>query len=151
MLLSHLRLAETLGQAGLDLVGPALQTPDLQTIARPEPVLEVLDGAETLELTIDHDPQPGAQSLALLHAVGGQHHGLPCPHHLQHGVPQEPPGPGVHPGGRLVQEHDGGVTHQSYRGRQFPLVAPGVSSSTTEVSQCFSLICTTIIVFQIVH
>ena len=97
MFLSQLCLAQTLRQAGLHLGRPALQTPHHQAVAGPEPRLQVLDGAETFELAVDHDAQPRAESLALLHAVGGEHHRLPTPHHLQHGVPEEPPRPGVHP------------------------------------------------------
>ena len=103
--------------------------------AEGELVLQVAHRPEALELPVDHDGEPGAERLALLHAVGGQHHGLPASHHLQHGVPQEPPGPGVHPGGRLVQEDNGGVPNQSYGRRQLPLVPTGVRSSTAIMSQ----------------
>ena len=124
MLLLQLHPAQALPHSHLHLLGVARQAPDGQAVPGPEPVLQVLDGAQTLELTIDHDAQPRAEGLALLHAVGGQHHRLPAPHHLQDGVPQEPPGPGVHPTGGLVQEHDGGIADQSYGGGQLPLVPP---------------------------
>lgn len=42
------------------------------------------------------------------------------------GVPQQPPGHGVHPGGRLVQEDDRRPTNQSHSGAQLSLVPAAV-------------------------
>jgi len=40
-----------------------------ETVALCEFTLEVLNSAETLELTIDHDSETGAEGLTLLHTV----------------------------------------------------------------------------------
>lgn len=48
------------------------------------------------------------------------------------GVPQQPPGHGVHPGGRLVQEDDGRPTNQSHPGAQLSLVPAAVHKKVKE-------------------
>ena len=53
---------------GVDLpvvVGAA--DPQQHGVPVPKAGLEVLDAAQTLKATVDHDGEPGAQSLALLH------------------------------------------------------------------------------------
>lgn len=42
--------------------------------AAAKPVLDVLQGAQTPELTLHHDGQTGAKSLALLHTVRGENY-----------------------------------------------------------------------------
>ena len=62
----------------------------------------MLRRAQTLEPSVDHDAQPGAESLTLLHAVGREDHGLPAPDHLQNAIPQETTRARIHAGGRFV-------------------------------------------------
>ena len=46
---------------------------NLDGVAAPEDSLEVLGGADTTEPTANHDTQPVAHSLTLLHAVGREY------------------------------------------------------------------------------
>ena len=42
---------------------------DRHRVSVAEPILEMLGAAETLEVSVDHDGEPRAQHLALLHAM----------------------------------------------------------------------------------
>ena len=93
-----------------------------------ELVLQVSDGPEALELTVDHDGEPGAEGLALLHAVAGQDDALPGRLDLLYDPPEVPPRHGVHPSAGLVQEDDGGVANQRHRHVQLTFVSPAVGA-----------------------
>ena len=62
-------------------------TPQSQRVPGPEPVLQMLRGADALEPPVDHDAHACAEGLALLHRVGGEHDGLAAADHLQDAVP----------------------------------------------------------------
>lgn len=58
--------------------------------------------------------------------VGRDDDGLPRLSGASNGVPQQPPGDGIHASGRLIQEDDGRPTNQSYAGAQLSLVPAAV-------------------------
>lgn len=62
----------------------------------------MLGGPDALEPPVDHDAHAGAERLALLHGVGGEHNGLAAADHLEDAVPQEAARAGVHARRRLV-------------------------------------------------
>ena len=76
----------------------------LQAVAIAIPALQLLRGAQAAEGAVDHDAHPGAQRLALRHAVRGEEHRLASTHHTPYHRPQELAGAGVHSGGGLVLE-----------------------------------------------
>lgn len=55
--------------------------------------------------------------------MGGEDDGFAALPRPRHGVPEQTPGHGVHAGGGLVQEDDGGAADQGDAGAQLPLVA----------------------------
>ena len=72
-----------------------------------EPAFKVLGRAEAAQPAADHNAHPGAEGLALLHAVGREHDGAvfvllrdPVDH-----IPHEPPGDRIHPGRGLIQKY----------------------------------------------
>ena len=93
-----------------------------------ELVLQVGHRPEALELTVDHYGEPGAQGLALLHAVAGQDDALPGRLDLLYDLPEVPPGHRVHPGAGLVQEDHRGVAHQGHGHVQFAFVSSAVGA-----------------------
>ena len=94
----------------------------------------------------------GAEGLALLHAVWGEHHALARPDHLEDAVPEEPPRPRVHAAGGLVlnikwslrgnlesvtnQENNWRISNKGYCSWQFSLVATRISSRTSANRKC---------------
>eukprot|EP00976_Prorocentrum_cordatum_P008040 159986-Prorocentrum_minimum.AAC.1 len=77
---------------------------EAQRVPPPESALQVLRGPQAPGSPGNHDAQLGAQRLALLHGVRGEHHRPPRECGGDH-VPQVPPRLGVHAGGGLVQEY----------------------------------------------
>mmetsp|Transcript_12932 Transcript_12932/g.35473 ORF Transcript_12932/g.35473 Transcript_12932/m.35473 type:complete len:258 (-) Transcript_12932:5318-6091(-) len=82
------------GESGLE--------PDVHGVPFAEPVLQVLQGPEALELPADHDPDAVAQRLAFLHRVRREHDG-PTLGTRGDDVPHEPTRLWIHAGGRLVE------------------------------------------------
>ena len=76
----------------------------LQPVAIAILALQLLRSAQAAEGAVDHDAHPGAQRLALRHAVGGEQHRLARTHHTPDHRPQELAGAGVHSGGRFILE-----------------------------------------------
>ena len=111
--------------AGLLPVHPQLEV-DREPLG--ELVLEMWHGAEALELSVHHDAEPVTQCLALLHAVGGEHHGLPVSLDPLDDGPQVPSCHGVHPSAGLVQEDDWGLPDQGHGNVELPLVAAAVAA-----------------------
>ena len=55
-----------------------------------------------------------------------QNYAAPLVADLAQGFPEQSFGDGVHACGWLIQEHDGGVTNQSYGGAQLALITSAV-------------------------
>mmetsp|Transcript_6995 Transcript_6995/g.28977 ORF Transcript_6995/g.28977 Transcript_6995/m.28977 type:complete len:362 (-) Transcript_6995:4912-5997(-) len=118
---------DTLGDDGVvDDSREARLKPHVHRVPLGEPVLEVLQRAEALELAADHDADPVAQRLALLHAVRRQDDGAPL-RARGDDVPHKATSLGVHPGRGLVQEHHRGLADERDGHRELALVSPGVS------------------------
>lgn len=84
--------------------------PQLQAVAIAVLALQLLGSAEAAEGAVDHDAHPGAQRLALRHAVRGEEHRLASTDHAPYHRPQELAGTGVHSGGGLVLGRTGWST-----------------------------------------
>mmetsp|Transcript_16754 Transcript_16754/g.57189 ORF Transcript_16754/g.57189 Transcript_16754/m.57189 type:complete len:745 (-) Transcript_16754:3551-5785(-) len=132
----HLRLLRLhhrgVGQLGR---GPLLQLgqrirldADLHVVPAAVLVLEVLHGAEAAEAALHHDAQVVAQRLALLHGVGRKHDGAAL-QRAADDVPHEAARLRVHARGGLVEQDDGGVTHERDGHGQLPLVAAAVAAA----------------------
>lgn len=83
----------------------------------------MLCAAETGEPAVDHDGESGAQRLALLHAVRGEHDGAALPDGPQNALPQKAARGRVHAARRLVQENERRVADQRDCCRQLSFVA----------------------------
>jgi len=97
----------------------------------PKLFLQVGARSKALELSIDHDGQPVAQRLILLHAVAGQHHGLTVSLDSSYDGPEVPPGHRIHSCTWLVKKHKRRLTHQGHGHIQFSLIPSTVAAGLT--------------------
>mmetsp|Transcript_23243 Transcript_23243/g.68725 ORF Transcript_23243/g.68725 Transcript_23243/m.68725 type:complete len:214 (-) Transcript_23243:2003-2644(-) len=108
---------------------PALHL-DLKALAVPG--LETLGGSEAAEFTPGHDPDEGAEGLALLHGMGGEDDGgavlgelaRGADDHVADDAPEVTACDGVHASAGLVQEHNLGLPDRGARHAQLPLHPP---------------------------
>ena len=124
LLLQH-RARQLLGDKVLHLLADSRLDFELEAVALAELVLEVLDGAEAVELPAHHDADTCAKRLALLHRVGGERHALVVRRVLD-GVPHLAARDGVHAGRRLVEENDLRAADEGDGERELALRAPAV-------------------------
>ena len=99
-------------------------------------VLEVLYATKTLEWSIDHDGQPRAQSLALLHAVRGEDNAPSLLNNASQHIPEVAPCGGIHASGGLVQQNNRRITNKSNGCAQLTLVTTTVGNN---ISRSISL------------
>lgn len=75
-------------------------------VAELEVALQLLDGADAVQVPVVHDRQPIAEELALVHAVRGEHDVLVLALALLDAGPHEATRRRIDAGRRLVEEHD---------------------------------------------
>ena len=89
----------------------------------------MLYATKALKGSVDHDGQPRAQSLTLLHAVRGEDNAPSLLNNASQYVPEVAPCGGVHASGGLVQQNNGRITNKSYGCAQLTLVTTTVGKN----------------------
>ena len=82
----------------------------------------MLDTSKALEGSVDHDGEPCAQCLTLLHTVRRQNNASPFLYDASQDVPEVASGGWVHASGRLIQQDNGGIANKSYGCTQLAFV-----------------------------